>query len=166
MILAGTGHRPKRLLVHGVPPYSGPAFDVLTSFATQELRRFRPATLISGMALGWDQALATAAVALNIPFHAYIAFEGVETRWPDASQDQFNALLARAELVRIVSPGGYSAAKLHRRNEAMVDASNHLAALWDGEPNGGTYRCVEYANQTNRDVTVLWSRWLRFLESI
>ena len=46
------------------------------------LERARPDAVISGMALGWDQAVARATADLGIPWVAAITFEGQESKWP------------------------------------------------------------------------------------
>jgi predicted Rossmann fold nucleotide-binding protein DprA/Smf involved in DNA uptake len=62
MILAFTGHRPSKL--------GGYGSDVdlkLTRLATKVLDDLKPEQVISGMALGWDQAVAFAAIRAKIP---------------------------------------------------------------------------------------------------
>ncbi len=41
-----------------------------------------------------------------------------------------------------------------RRNEFMVDASDALAAFFDGSP-GGTANCVRYARSVGRRVVIM-----------
>lgn len=151
MIASFTGHRPDKLGGYGT-------HEPLTALATWWLEALQPDTVISGMALGWDQAVAEAATRLGVPWCAAVPFEGQENRWPDASRAQYQRLLARAGSVVIVSPGGYSARKMHWRNEWMVDQSDLLCALWDGS-DGGTGACVRYAERVGRLWVNLWSEW-------
>jgi hypothetical protein len=67
LIVAGTGHRPDKL-----GGYSDDAFNLLVKIAKHWLEMNKPTRVISGMALGWDQALATAAVEVDIPFVAAV----------------------------------------------------------------------------------------------
>ena len=57
MNVAGTGHRPNKL-----GGYDDDIYQRLVTLAMTYLEETRPKRVISGMALGWDQALAEAAV--------------------------------------------------------------------------------------------------------
>lgn len=148
--LAGTGHRPDKL--GGYDPL---VTKRVNEFAIRALRHYQPSTVISGMAQGWDMALAQAAVTLGIPFHAYVPFEGQELVWPSATRLYYKALLEQAQHVVICSPGGYSPAAMQRRNIQMVNACDFLLALWDGSP-GGTANCINYAQFMNRPMFNAW----------
>ena len=63
MIVAGTGHRPNKL-----GGYNNESFLKLVNIAEDALKQMEVTEVISGMALGWDMALAQAAINLNIPF--------------------------------------------------------------------------------------------------
>jgi uncharacterized phage-like protein YoqJ len=156
LIIAGTGHRPKTL-----GSYDPRTAQRLVDLAGAALEKYRPAQLISGMALGWDTALATAAHDLNIPFVAAVPFRGQELAWPEESRDRYHRLLAVATEVTVVSKGGFSAAKMQRRNEWMVDRCDLVLALWNGGP-GGTGNCVAYASLRERKVVNLWSSWVKY----
>ena len=155
MIVAGTGHRPNKL-----GGYTRDARTRLFNTAIRSLEHLRPTKLISGMALGWDQALARACVELNIPFIAAVPFAGQETVWPAASQREYRELCEAASDFIIVSPGGYSAAKMQIRNEWMVDHCDRVLALWDGSP-GGTRNCVDYAKTVNKPISNAWKCFQR-----
>lgn len=147
-IVAATGHRPSKL-----GGYGDEAYARLVKLARWYLLALAepPAHVISGMALGWDQAFAEAAVQLGIPFVAAIPFKGQESKWPAASVGKYHALLEFAGQVHVVSEGGYSARKMHARNEWMVDNCDLLCAVWDGSA-GGTAGCVAYARRMHKAV--------------
>jgi uncharacterized phage-like protein YoqJ len=151
MIIAATGHRPSKL-----GGYSDHTWRRLLLTAERALELLEPREVISGMALGWDQAIATQALAMGIPVVAAVPFAGQEDRWPYNSQQRFRDLLDRAREAVVVSLGGYSPARMQRRNEWMVDRCDTVLALWDGSP-GGTSRCVEYAQRIGRPVRNVWS---------
>lgn len=153
MILAATGHRPDKL--GGFTPA---VRMQLLKVAMAHLELRRPAAVISGMALGWDQAWAMAAATLNIPFIAAVPFAGQEAVWPAGSQDTYRVLLGLASEVVTVSQGGYTARKMQRRNEWMVDRADGIVALWDGT-FGGTHNCLLYAEKKAKPVRNLWSRY-------
>ena len=74
--IAGTGHRPQKLGGFGET-----ANSTLRRFARAWLEILAPERGISGMALGWDQALAAAAVDLAIPFVAAVPFASQAVKW-------------------------------------------------------------------------------------
>lgn len=158
--VAGTGHRPQKLLGFGAR-----ANSTLCRFTRAWLEALRPECVISGMALGWDQALATAAVELAIPFVAAVPFEGQEARWPESSQREYQALLGRAAEVVIVSSGSFSARSMQARNQWMTDYCDLLLALYDGS-SGGTGNCIRYADESGRDVLNLWASWQVFVRAL
>lgn len=158
--IAGTGHRPQKLGGFGEA-----ANSTLRRFATAWLETLAPQCVISGMALGWDQALAQAAVDLDIPFVAAVPFEGQESRWPESSQREYQALLGHASDVVVVSSGSFSARSMQVRNEWMTDRCDLLLALYDGSASG-TGNCIRYADETGRDVLNLWASWQVFVRAL
>src|SRR4051812_33817452 len=95
-ILAGTGHRPEKIFIGTRNAYDPQVFNELVRFAEIVLIEYDPRGVISGMALGWDQALAKASINLEIPFVAATPFVGQEKKWPKASQDYYNYLMENA----------------------------------------------------------------------
>lgn len=150
-IMAVTGHRPDKL-----GGYNN--FEKLTWFASCELKMKLPNLVITGMALGWDQAIAKACILLDIPFIAAVPFKGQEKIWPIASQKLYNELLSKADEINIICDGGYAPNKMQIRNEWMVDHCSYLEALWNGT-SGGTANCVKYANKKKVPVVNCWDNW-------
>jgi len=134
--LAVTGHRANKLLGYG---WKGRCD--LSLFALEMLKKHPCKELISGMAIGWDQAAAEAALVLDIPLTAAIPFLGQQNIWPKEIRDYYDELVERATTVKILHPGGYTREKLLKRNLWMVENSDALLALWDGS-EGGTGHCV------------------------
>lgn len=153
MILAVTGHRPDKLGGYG------PAAQYnLLLFALDYLREAAPNEVITGMALGWDLAVADAAAELAIPFTAAVPFTEQERPWTPDQQVRYRDLLRRAARVHYPDPGPYALWKYQARNVWMVDSCDRLGALWNGT-SGGTKNCVEYAARVGRPVDQLWPRW-------
>lgn len=148
MIVAFTGHRPDKLGGYTLP---NPTYLRVSSKIDQELRKLQPDTVISGMALGVDQWAAYIAHKLGIPFIAAIPFINQECKWPEKSQKTYHQLLRLASEKIIVSPGGYSAAKMQIRNQWMVDHCDILIAIWDQSP-GGTGNCINYAQSIEKEI--------------
>lgn len=156
MIYAGTGHRPDKL-----GGYTRRVDDALRELATVALKKHRPTLVLSGMALGWDMALAEAALEQGIPFVACIPFEGQESRWPPISRTRYNRLRYRAHEIVIVTDGGFTAEAMKERNRYMVNNSDAMFALWNGERIGGTAHCVAYAERQGKQIVNLWDTWKR-----
>jgi uncharacterized phage-like protein YoqJ len=148
MIVAFTGHRPNKLGGYKTP---NPTSRYVTWRIELELIGLNPDRAISGMALGVDQWASQVCVKLGIPFVAAVPFKGQESQWPEQSQREFQRLIKLAEEVVVVCDGGYSAAKMQRRNEYMVDKCDILIAVWDGTP-GGTGNCVRYAQSKGKEI--------------
>lgn len=156
MIVAATGHR----------AWAEPSLTALYNLARFSLQQLvRPDTVISGMALGWDIAVAKAAMAEGIPVIAAVPFAGQEKRWPQTSRDEYENILRQCKEVRIVSGGSYSPRKMHLRNQWMVNKCDLLLAFYDEEKlTGGTAACVAYANKIGRKIYNVYSpdyfKWL------
>lgn len=162
MILAATGHRPDKL-----GGYSPRTMRALFDFAAYWMLRLpkRPDAVISGMAQGWDTAIALAALGHGIPLIAAIPFPTQSLRWPAAARTLYGELIANAARVEILSPVPHSDALMRLamdvRNRWMVDNSTDLVALWDGSP-GGTKNCVYYAIDVGREFANPWHEWLQW----
>lgn len=152
MIISGTGHRPDKL--------GGYSDDVLVKLKTLAIDLIPEDTtkIITGMALGWDTALALAAIWRHIPFVAAVPFLGQEKMWPKESQTRYHNLLGAAEDVVYVCDQGYAPWKMQIRNEYMVDHCDTVLALWDGSA-GGTSNCVKYAEKKGKPIINIWKHW-------
>jgi uncharacterized phage-like protein YoqJ len=152
---AFTGHRPEKL-----GGYSPQVQAKLVAFAKSFLYPRKDMILLcySGMALGWDQAVAEACVDLSIPFAAAIPFLGQESTWPESSQRHYHDLVKAAATVVYVCDEGFAGWKMQKRNEYMVDNCHALIGLWDGTP-GGTANCIKYAVKKGVVNVNLWSDW-------
>ncbi len=171
--LAGTGHRPPRLGLD----YGPNGNRTLTKFVASALTELISTShniksIVQGMAQGFDQALAHAAITLNIPVIAALPFEGQESKWPSDSKRRFNAILAKCKEVKVVSKGGYHPEKYLVRDEWMVDRVVQdaaagdgelplLIALFDGQSSGGTNHTFRYAFDESVVTWNLWNAWAK-----
>ena len=160
IVVAGTGHRPQKLNPLDASDrkfgFTPEAHEALLDVARDSLARIRDnhpdkeITVISGVALGFDQALAQAALEAEMRVVAAVPFEGQESRWGRDSQAAYRQLLDRIVAaggeVHVVSPGGYSPAKMQTRNEWMVDRADVVLGLNSGRA-GGTAHGLDYARQ-------------------
>ena len=151
MILAATGHRPDKLIRY----YPRADLDeMLKDLAVDHLRSLEPSEVISGMALGWDTAVAEAAVVLGIPLIAACPFRGQEKLWSGKQQARYRDLLTKAKKVVYVCKHSLNIA-FDERNEWMVDRAGVVLSLHDGSP-GGTNNCVEYARRWGVPILDTW----------
>jgi len=159
-VCCGTGHRPPKL-----GGYSDEVWHSVIDLAVLFLMRLKPQRVITGMALGWDQALAWACMRpeVNIPFVAAIPFRGQAGRWPERSQREYMHLLANAsEVVELHNraPNGAEVSRwMQERNVWMVNEAEYVVALWDGIERGGTWNCVAYARTQNKPIVNMWQRY-------
>lgn len=155
LIICGTGHRPGTLGGYGDDIYRR-----LVDLASAALGKYQPVRVISGMALGWDQALAEASINLGIETIGAIPCLGQESRWPQKSQDKYFSLVDRLSRCEILSER-YNSSVMQARNVWMVDRSNMVLALYSGVM-GGTHNCVVYAQAKGVKVVNLWSSWIKY----
>lgn len=150
MIIAATGHRPDKLLKDY--NMTGPLSNWISQKFDEVFEEYSPELCISGMALGVDMIFAVSALYRSIPVTAAIPFKGQESMWPDKSKELYNKILSHrlVEKVYVCDPG-YSAYKMSKRNEYMVDACDVLVAVWDGT-SGGTGNCVKYARKVGKEI--------------
>ena len=152
--VAGTGHRPHKLGI-----FDDEGHQRLVGVARGYLSGRRPSKVISGMALGFDQALAEACIIEGIPFVAAVPFPGQEEFWSPAERQRYTEILGRAASVETISPA-YGNRAYYKRDAWMVDHADEMAALWNGMVGGGTAITLAYAEQKGVPVTNLWVNWL------
>lgn len=160
--MAVTGHRPDKL-----GGYDPEAIARVDAYAFRVLETIRPDRLISGMALGWDQATARAALRLGIRLTAAVPFDGQDRKWPEPSRAEYHRLmeLIPAEDKVIVSPGGYSVEAMYERNCWMVIRAKGLLAMWNGDKTGGTAHAVRYARELAVPMTNVYPGFAHFIDS-
>ncbi len=159
MIISGTGHRPNKL-----GGYSQEAFNKLVTIAENYLKDNIPDKVISGMALGWDQALAQACINLKIPFIAAIPCFGQDNMWPNTSRLLYHSILNKASEVIFVSKEGYNRTCMQKRNKWMVDNSDLILTIFNGSV-GGTANCINYAKSKNKKIINLYDKYNEIINS-
>jgi len=102
----------------------------MIEFAIETIPQYEPTKIITGMSLGWEQALAMAALELNIPFIAALPFTNQENVWPDKSQFFYRSLLGKATQVKYISKGAFDRKKFWERDRWIVDNSDGIFVLW------------------------------------
>ena len=157
-----TGHRPDKLYGYSL---DNPKYQILAQELAKHLRWLieneRVKRFISGGAIGYDT------VAFFVVEQMKREYEGIENilavpfqnqfiKWREVDKERYFRMKAQADEIVYVDTleeyqtkhdtpiGDFSNAKMQRRNEYMVDNSNYMVALWNGDKKGGTYNCVKY----------------------
>lgn len=167
MILGVTGHRPQKITNYNS--------DRLLALAVQCLKRYEPDKIITGMALGWDTAIAQAALMLSIPYIAAVPFQSQDSKWCDSDKAIYEDLLWKSDkIVQVDTQPGYTCnkadighyhlSKMFTRNRWIVDNSDEILALYNGseEKFSGTRHCLNYAHNVNKKVINVWSSWVKY----
>lgn len=191
MVLSGFGHRLDEL-----GGYDIDTLAKLVCFAVETLEKFEATKVVSGMGLGWEQALALAAIELDLPLIAAIPFEGQQKVWPEKSQVFYRSLLDKATKVKIVSSGSFTGMKFVERDKWIIDNSDGVLMLWRNwkvnesespedlavvsmgdqdqlitvtkvrNTNSILRRTLEYAEDKDRRIFQLWPFWDSFKSEV
>lgn len=160
MVISVTGHRPSKMPT----PYG---YDITNESWTELKEKFKKLLIekqcteaITGMALGVDTVFALAVIELkdagyNIKLHSAIPCRNQEKTWKIEDQLLYGYILSRAETIKLVSDREYKAYLMQIRNEYMVDNSDELIAVWNGEKKGGTYNCIAYAEMQGKKINYI-----------
>lgn len=153
MKICVTGHRPNKLYGYN-----------LSDIRWQKLKeQFKTILVendcteaITGMALGVDTVFALAVLELksdgyDIKLHCAIPCKNHSCKWIKESVDQYNNILEKADIVKLVSDEEYKLWLMQKRNEYMVDLADKVIAVWDGSKSG-TANCVKYAEKTGKGI--------------
>lgn len=158
-----TGHRPDKL--GGYNPEN--LFDLI-DFASYQLSFFRRknTVILTGMALGWDLAIAQACVNRGISFKAIIPFVGQDRLWTKENKVLYRTLLGKADKVIntdvFTSFNGKSIPRqMQDRNKYIVDNSSKILALWNGS-SSGTANCINYARLKGKQIDNVWADWIKW----
>lgn len=115
---------------------------------------------VSSLAAGADQLFATLILELSGSLHAIIPCHGYEKTFSEReSLAQFKLLLDKAQKIETLDYAEPSEDAFLQAGHSVVDNSDLLVAVWDGEPaegKGGTADVVEYARSHGVEVTVVW----------
>lgn len=152
MIIGVTGHRD-----------AGQKPGELEQFARLSVARMiqQGATeIITGMALGFDIAIAEAADEAGIPFCAAIPFPAQARRWSEEDQVRYYRACQRASRTVFVGQLQLTVSYI-KRDRWIVDHCDELWALDSGRPSG-SHTTVLYGQEIGRKVVPLWELWNRF----
>lgn len=167
--IAVTGHR--SLGSQTTVQFVARAFHIILSQVQYE----HPAGVVAlfGMAEGADTLFAEAALNLEIPLDAILAYEDFMQDFPPGSvRKRYQRLLDRCRTVHTLPFQQRSNDAYMAVGRWLADYSNLLLAAWNGKPaagKGGTGDVVAYAQHIGRSVMHLHTtehtiRWMQMEE--
>jgi hypothetical protein len=120
---------------------------------------------ITSLAAGADQIFARLVLESGGTLHAIIPCERYEDAFTTSeSLQEFRRLLAKTDYCEILPYASPTEEAFLHAGKRVVDASELLIAVWDGEPAkgvGGTADIVEYARAKSRNVVIVWPKNVR-----
>lgn len=112
------------------------------------------AKAFSSLAVGSDQVFADVAVSLGIAVVAVLPLEGYERYFDGENLANYRRLLGRSQRIQLKWSGDPERA-FFEAGKYVVEKSDILFAIWDGEPSdglGGTADIVAYAEKSSRKI--------------
>lgn len=161
-----SGHRPNKLGGYDDNDFTRAVRTVLKQTIDSLIQKHIEVQFISGMAVGVDiwSAVAVLEARLTKPeqvtLQLAIPFVGQYANWPLSSQRQYLDIYRQADSIHYVDEEGYAAWKLLNRNKWMVDNSDMVVAVWNGDEDGGTAHCIKYAQRKGKEIINLWNQIL------
>lgn len=152
MVISGTGHRPNKL-----GGYDEKTYQKYYQLAYDWLKEHKPRKVISGMAMGWDIALAEASLDLDIWTTLAFPCKNQNLKWQGWWNIKYEEIMKRADEGQWISEE-YTPSCMQKRNIWMVDRADLILALWDGS-DGGTGNCIQYANKKNKRIINLFNKY-------
>lgn len=175
MVVCFTGHRPNKL--HGYDIYSegnkeiGKAMRALMVRMVENcIKKSEKVTFVCGGALGIDTIACEISLDLRREYPNVVS---VELAIPCSTQgsnwrnrvdiDRYEKHIKSVDVVtyvdelegygiRGVSSGEYHIAKMQKRNEYMINKSDYVIGVWNGDISGGTYNAIKYARKVGKDI--------------
>lgn len=121
-------------------------------------RARRPFAVLSSLAIGADQLLASIALEHDGTLEVVLPFPGYRARFADEQEARrYDALLLRASSVEVLPAQAADKLSYLVAGQRVVDRSDVMFAVWNGQPAadvGGTGDIVQYARRLGRPLTV------------
>lgn len=136
LIICTTGHRPERLQQQE---------KEISEWYAATLASLQPKVCISGMAKGADQIFATAAIDARVDLWCYFPFK--KRYYTPQEEWIMDYAVGRKYFF-----DEYDKRSYFIRDKAMVDDSDIVLAVYDGNPVGGTHITIEYAKQQGKEI--------------
>lgn len=161
MICCCTGHRPQGFpWAYNVDKQKYKNYKKeLLSIIEYLIKEKDVSEFISGMALGADSDFAECVLTLRkkykyIRLRCAIPCRDQTRLWDKKDVLRYEKILKRADCSVVLSEH-YTRSCMFERNRYMVDNSDYVLAVWNGEKKGGTWYTIDYASKKNKPIEVL-----------
>ncbi len=156
--LCGTGHRPQDLPNKFEYNWKKDILNIQKFILENNITK-----VITGMALGFDQALAVAVIKLKdtghkIHLEAAIPCNGQDNSWNIEYKKLYRYILKKCDSKVIISDE-YTQTCMQDRNKYMVDNSDIVLAFYNGKGFGGTYNCIQYAKSVKKPIVNIYTMY-------
>lgn len=158
--LCFTGHRPSKLC----SPYreTSPVVRQITAFLEDEIAAAIAhgcTAFYTGMAMGVDLMAAEAVLRAQVqyPFihlYAIIPYAGQSDRYPPVWKARYQQVLQAADLVHYLQ-SDYSPGCMRRRNRYLVEHSDLVVAVFNGNSRSGTAQTIRMAREQKKELHLL-----------
>lgn len=153
-----TGHRPQTL---GFGEKTKKCDYLKTSIKSEIVKLIENEgvkNFISGMALGVDTYAAKIVLELkeqypDITLECAIPCENQAEKWHEPERDTYYDIIEHCDKETMLQTR-YTPYCMQKRNEYMVDHSDFVIAVWNGQPSG-TGNMVDYARRNNKSVILI-----------
>jgi hypothetical protein len=120
----------------------------------------------TSLAAGADQLFARTIIKMGGELRVVVPSSGYEETFvkDKLARDQYRSLLRKAHVVEHLPFEYPGEAAFMAAGQRIVDCSDQLIAIWDGEPArgfGGTADVVSYAKGAGKEVIVIWPQGTR-----
>jgi uncharacterized phage-like protein YoqJ len=153
MIVTGIAHDPEKLQERSLLPS-----NELVHLASKALKMYKATRLITSLELGWEQALAKAALEMKIPYIVSFPYPGRDKDWSQENRILYYELLSRADELYQVNDE-YSLAALEECRDWQTSQSDLVLALWNYEFESDVFTAIRSALDKDVQVCNLWQDW-------
>lgn len=155
-----SGHRPNNLGGYDEN-------NILNQYIKEQLRLYIEDLIINknikyfitGGALGVDTWAAEIVLELKkihkIKLFIAQPFMSQSSKWSKNQIERYNSILNQADRVITVSKGEFSSEKMKIRNEFMVNNSEYVIIVFNGDFKSGTGHCLNYAKKQKKKVYLI-----------
>lgn len=149
IVLGVTGHQ-------GLPAWAAELVEVELPRLLADLS---VSSLVCSLADGADQLCASIALSAGVSLQVVVPCRSYESTFDEIGLQKYRELLDRAADVAVLDFDLPSEAAFLRAGQKVVEVSQALVAVWDGQPAvglGGTADIVDYASRLGKQSRVIW----------
>lgn len=157
MICCVTGHRPKGFpFEYNSDCFENMEYQILLEIEITQMIYSGYTKFISGMADGADVDFAKTVLHLReeyefISLEAALPYPFIMPKNPTDKHFDKEEILEECNGITVLS-SRYCKGCMQKRNRYMVDKSDLVLAIWNGENKGGTWDTIKYAQMKGKEI--------------